>query len=83
MYLQVILSRELKWLSWQGRWNGFQSIGAMEQRKVLSATMIDWQEKFWIVDALERPKQQHLDLGDSLLMKISWSAPVGISSEWL
>ena len=41
----------------RGRRNGFQNGGAMEHWKVLSATMVDQKEKFWILDALELLKQ--------------------------
>ena len=68
---------------WQGRWNRFQSAGAIEHRKVLPANMVGWQEKFWIVESIERIKPQHFDFRDSLLMKFAWSAHMGICSEWL
>ena len=78
-----ILTGELKWLPWQSRWDGFRSAWTMEHRKILQATMVGWQKKLWIVDALERLKQQDFDLGDILLMKFAWSTRVSISSEWL
>ena len=48
---------KLKNDSEQGRQNGFQSGGAMEHWKLLSAAMVGQQKNFQILDALEWLKQ--------------------------